>query len=356
MRAWSFSSSSSAPTTTTSSSSTTTTTTTRFWRQNRIGRKTVERRRRRATTTTREEEEKNENEEKNIEKSYSPPSIIVVVEGINDAKRVRKALNVSHPNAVFAMRGSYFDAKANRWKIQANVVKTVERNAGWLLLRKDREEAKKEAEVVVFTDPDVAGRQYRQNFIQYLPRAKHAFVSRYRARCKKKTRWHEVNDCGVEFATDGAIRVAVKEARAPRIVNSTGTSDVVEWMTMREIERRGLKGAAAAAEEKEEEKETTASSTVGVSSKRLRHVLGNVLGIGECDARQLQRQLNMFFSSEEFEVAMETALELIESGKADEYDFSSSSSSSSEDERDEEDFGFDPNAYVPPGQAPPGFD
>ena len=356
MRAWSFSSSSSAPTTTTSSSSTTTTTTTRFWRQNRIGRKTVERRRRRATTTTREEEEKNENEEKNIEKSYSPPSIIVVVEGINDAKRVRKALNVSHPNAVFAMRGSYFDAKANRWKIQANVVKTVERNAGWLLLRKDREEAKKEAEVVVFTDPDVAGRQYRQNFIQYLPRAKHAFVSRYRARCKKKTRWHEVNDCGVEFATDGAIRVAVKEARAPRIVNSTGTSDVVEWMTMREIERRGLKGAAAAAEEKEEEKETTASSTVGVSSKRLRHVLGNVLGIGECDARQLQRQLNMFFSSEEFEVAMETALELIESGKADEYDFSSSSSSSSEDERGEEDFGFDPNAYVPPGQAPPGFD
>ena len=352
MRAFpSFSSSSSAPTTTTTS-----TTTKRFWRQNRIGRNTVERRRRRAT---REEEEKNENEEneeKNIEKSYSPPSIIVVVEGINDAKRVRKALNVSHPNAVFAMRGSYFDAKANRWKIQANVVKTVERNAGWLLVRKEREETKKEAEVVVFTDPDVAGRQYRQNFIQYLPRAKHAFVSRYRARCKKKTRWHEVNDCGVEFATDGAIRVAVKEARAPRIVNSKGTSDVVEWMTMREIERRGLKGAAAAAE-KEEEKETTASSTVGVSSKRLRHVLGNVLGIGECDARQLQRQLNMFFTSEEFEVAMETALELIESGKADECDFSSSSSSSSEDERDEEeDFGFDPNAYVPPGQAPPGFE
>ena len=354
MRAFpSFSSSSSAPTTTTTS-----TTTKRFWRQNRIGRNTVERRRRRAT---REEEEKNENEEneeKNIEKSYSPPSIIVVVEGINDAKRVRKALNVSHPNAVFAMRGSYFDAKANRWKIQANVVKTVERNAGWLLVRKEREETKKEAEVVVFTDPDVAGRQYRQNFIQYLPRAKHAFVSRYRARCKKKTRWHEVNDCGVEFATDGAIRVAVKEARAPRIVNSKGTSDVVEWMTMREIERRGLKGAAAGAEEKEEVKETTAaSSTVGVSSKRLRHVLGNVLGIGECDARQLQRQLNMFFTSEEFEVAMETALELIESGKADECDFSSSSSSSSEDERDEEeDFGFDPNAYVPPGQAPPGFD
>jgi len=354
MRAFpSFSSSSSAPTTTTTS-----TTTKRFWRQNRIGRNTVERRRRRAT---REEEEKNENEEneeKNIEKSYSPPSIIVVVEGINDAKRVRKALNVSHPNAVFAMRGSYFDAKANRWKIQANVVKTVERNAGWLLVRKEREETKKEAEVVVFTDPDVAGRQYRQNFIQYLPRAKHAFVSRYRARCKKKTRWHEVNDCGVEFATDGAIRVAVKEARAPRIVNSKGTSDVVEWMTMREIERRGLKGAAAGAEEKEEVKETTAaSSTVGVSSKRLRHVLGNVLGIGECDARQLQRQLNMFFTSEEFEVAMETALELIESGKADECDFSSSSSSSSEDERDEEeDFGFDPNAYVPPGQAPPGFE
>ena len=188
-----------------------------FWRQNR--------RLNRYCCFEEEEEKKTK---------YEPPSLIVVVEGVNDAKRVRKALNVAHPNAVFAMRGSYFDVKANTWKIQPNIVRAVERNAGWVKEGEEERENDGERrgiveaeEVIVFTDPDVAGRQYRQNFIQYLPRAKHAFVSRYRARCKKKTRWHEVNDCGVDFATDGAIRVAVKEARAQRTtrtIKATTTS------------------------------------------------------------------------------------------------------------------------------------
>ena len=290
------------------------------------------------------------------------------MEGVNDAKRVRKALNVAHPNAVFAMQGSYFDVKANKWKIQPNIVRAVERNAGWLKEEERGSDGERRGiveaeEVIVFTDPDVAGRQYRQNFIQYLPRAKHAFVSRYRARCKKKTKWHEVNDCGVEFATDGAIRVAVREARAPRTIKATTsgsrsetttatattTEGLLEWMTVDDMERRGLKG-------------TTKAGVLGVSSKRLRQVLGNVLGIGDCDAKQMQRQLNMFFSSEEFERAMETSLELLESGEADACDFhdvnddDALESNKENEDGFEEDFGFDANAYIPPGQAPPGFE
>ena len=307
-------------------------------------------------------------EEEEKKTKYEPPSLIVVVEGVNDAKRVRKALNVAHPNAVFAMQGSYFDVKANKWKIQPNIVRAVERNAGWVKEEERGSDGERRGiveaeEVIVFTDPDVAGRQYRQNFIQYLPRAKHAFVSRYRARCKKKTKWHEVNDCGVEFATDGAIRVAVKEARAPRTIKATTsgsrsettmatattTEGLLEWMTVDDMERRGLKG-------------TTKAGVLGVSSKRLRQVLGNVLGIGDCDAKQMQRQLNMFFSSEEFERAMETSLELLESGEADACDFydvnddDALESNKENEDGFEEDFGFDANAYIPPGQAPPGFE
>ena len=307
-------------------------------------------------------------EEEEKKTKYEPPSLIVVVEGVNDAKRVRKALNVAHPNAVFAMQGSYFDVKANKWKIQPNIVRAVERNAGWLKEEERGSDGERRGiveaeEVIVFTDPDVAGRQYRQNFIQYLPRAKHAFVSRYRARCKKKTKWHEVNDCGVEFATNGAIRVAVKEARAPRTIKATTsgsrsettmatattTEGLLEWMTVDDMERRGLKG-------------TTKAAVLGVSSKRLRQVLGNVLGIGDCDAKQMQRQLNMFFSSEEFERAMETSLELLESGEADACDFhdvnddDALESNKENEDGFEEDFGFDANAYIPPGQAPPGFE
>jgi len=108
-------------------------------------------------------------------------------------------------------------------------------------------------------------------------------------------------------------------------------------------------------------KGTTKTGVLGVSSKRLRQVLGNVLGIGDCDAKQMQRQLNMFFSSEEFERAMETSLELLESGEADACDFhdvndDDALESNKENEDGEEDFGFDANAYIPPGQAPPGFE
>ncbi len=303
-----------------------------------------------------EEERKEEESHKKKKETYVntwdatlPPSIVVVVEGLNDARRVRKALNISHPDAVFAInRGGkkqrgYFDKKANTWKLERTVVEEVERKAGWM-----RDDSKR-AEVVIFTDPDVAGRQYRQNFIKYLPLAKHAFVSRYRARCKKETNWHDVNDCGVEFATDGAIRVALKQARAPKgrykwMKKSWLTNEELKekaWITREELEERGLRQSHL--------RKLNLSNIEGeVSAKRLRQVLGNVLGIGECDAKQLLRQLNMFFSPEEFEEAMKNTVELLESGKADEWDFTVGS--------DEEDFGFDPNAYIPPGQAPPGFE
>ena len=302
-----------------------------------------------------EEERKEEESHKKKKETYVntwdatlPPSIVVVVEGLNDARRVRKALNISHPDAVFAInrgkkQGGYFDEKANTWKLERTIVEEVERKAGWL--RGDS----KRAEVVIFTDPDVAGRQYRQNFIKYLPLAKHAFVSRYRARCKKETNWHDVNDCGVEFATDGAIRVALKQARTPKgrykwMKKAWITKEELKekaWITREELEARGLRQSHL--------RKLNLSNIEGeVSAKRLRQVLGNVLGIGECDAKQLLRQLNMFFSPEEFEEAMKNTVELLESGKADEWDFTVGSN--------EEDFGFDPNAYIPPGQAPPGFE
>ena len=71
---------------------------------------------------------------------------------------------------------------------------------------------------------------------------------------------------------------------------------------------------------------------------------------------------DLFFSSEEFERAMETSLELLESGEADACDFhdvnGDDALESNEENEDgfEEDFGFDANAYIPPGQAPPGFE
>jgi ribonuclease M5 len=257
----------------------------------------------------------------NGEENGAGLDILVVVEGVNDAKVVRRALDISQAKAVFAIKDPFFDKRSNTWKIQPDIVKKVAADAGWVDDDSSNSNNSNRCEIVILTDPDVAGRHMRANFIKYLPDAKHAFVSRYRARCKKKTKWHDVTDCGVEFATDGMIRQAIKNARKPN------NNKENEWMMMSDIEAKGLKGLGAS---------------------RIRHVLGNVLGIGECDARQIHRQLNMWFTRDEFHEAMEVSKDLISSGVADEIDFHTTATS--------DDFGFDPNAYIAPGKAPLGFE
>ena len=207
----------------------------------------------------------------------------------------------------------------------------------------------KRAEVVIFTDPDVAGRQYRQNFIKYLPLAKHAFVSRYRARCKKET-----NSARRERLRRGVCHGWSDTGGFEASENAEGPLQMDEKSVANQgrTQRKGVDNQGRTRGERMRQshlRKLNLSNIEGeVSAKRLRQVLGNVLGIGECDAKQLLRQLNMFFSPEEFEEAMKNTVELLESGKADEWDFTVGS--------DEEDFGFDPNAYIPPGQAPPGFE
>ena len=79
------------------------------------------------------------------------------------------------------------------------------------------------------------------------------------------------------------------------------------------------------------------------------------LGVGDCDAKQLLRQLNAFFDRPEVEAAVaslpkagEAVPKKMTDGGSDRDDSSPGASSSGELE-------LDLFAYVPPGQAPPGF-
>ena len=147
-----------------------------------------------------------------------PPSIVVVVEGLNDARRVRKALNISHPDAVFAInRGG---KKQGIFRQESEHVETRAdcRRRGGKEGRMDERRFKTSGGGDIYR-PRRRGTTVPAKLHQiFTPGETRVCVSI--SKCKKETNWHDVNDCGVEFATDGAIRVALKQARTPRAVTN----------------------------------------------------------------------------------------------------------------------------------------
>ncbi len=129
--------------------------------------------------------------------------------------------------------------------------------------------------LIVFTDPDYAGKKIRARIRERIPEAKHAFLSRQRAL--------RGDDIGVENASPEAIREALSRAHA-------------EWAERRtefsreELRSLGLEG--------------------GSGAKELRIRLCDLLGIGYANAKQLVARLNAFdISRDDFEEALRRARE-----------------------------------------------
>ena len=83
-------------------------------------------------------------------------------------------------------------------------------------------------------------------------------------------------------------------------------------------------------------------------------MVGEFLGVGDCDAKQMLRQLNAFFERSDVETAVASlpkAGEAIPKKMTDGGSDRELPGGSSMEEEPE----FDLFAYVPPGQAPPGF-
>ena len=79
---------------------------------------------------------------------------------------------------------------------------------------------------------------------------------------------------------------------------------------------------------------------------RRRRLVGEFLGVGDCDAKQLVRQLNLFFTEAEFEAAVNAL-----PGEGEEAPARAPEAFADADGG----AGVDVWAYVPPGEAPPGF-
>jgi ribonuclease M5 len=118
--------------------------------------------------------------------------------------------------------------------------------------------------VIVFTDPDTVGEQIRNRIRDYVPQAKHAFLTRKAA--------SKLGDIGVENADLHEIRHAFAH-----IQQEQGT--LIENFTLEDLLSVGLVGSRRA--------------------KEYRFALGHKLGIGDTNAKQFLHRLNRFGISRE---------------------------------------------------------
>ena len=116
--------------------------------------------------------------------------------------------------------------------------------------------------IIIFTDPDHAGKKIREKIAREIPTAKHAHI-----------------DLGVENADPEVIIDALNNAKA-EITESRNE------FVMADLLNNGL--------------------SIGSGASKKREELGNILGIGYYNSKQLLSKLNSFgISREEFEKAVE---------------------------------------------------
>ena len=256
---------------------------------------------------------------------------VVVVEGGADVRAVRNEAGFTSERAkVVAVRhrGAFRRRPRGEMEVKRERMDEIEALS-----------VKYDAPIVVLFDCDTAGRQLRNAFLRRFPDATHAFMGARVSSAKEDGKWHARGNVGVEHGEGEDIARAIARARRADRDRAVFTREALaEW---------GLVADDAVAD--------VWADFGGVAQRR--RLVGEYLGVGDCDGRQLLRQLNLFFTEDEFREAVDALPKRGEpvppkmtDGRADR---------ARPREADLDDFallGFDPTAYVPPGRAPRGFE
>ena len=132
-------------------------------------------------------------------------------------------------------------------------------------------ELSKTNDLILFTDPDFAGKKIRDTLKRYIPNINHAFVSQKDATNN--------DNIGVENANDKAILEALKNV-------ITASQNIEDRFNISDLIDNGF--------------------VSGSNAKERRIMLGDILKIGYYNAKQLLKALNSFnISKEQFEEAVE---------------------------------------------------
>ena len=132
-------------------------------------------------------------------------------------------------------------------------------------------ELSKNNDLILFTDPDFAGKKIRDTLKKYIPNIKHAFISQKNAT--------KNDNIGVENANDESILEALKNV-------ITANQNIENRFSIEDLIDNGF--------------------VSGSNAKERRIMLGDILKIGYYNAKQLLKALNSFnISREQFEKTVE---------------------------------------------------
>lgn len=170
---------------------------------------------------------------------------VIVVEGKDDVAAIKRAVDAE----LIATGG---------FALPPSVIKRIETAA-------------KKRGVIIFTDPDYAGERIRKTISEKVPGCKHAFISKEDAM--------KGDDIGIENASPEAILAALERVRSEAV-------DRTSEFRQADLVKHQLIGSERA-------------------SYR-RNTLGQLLGIGYCNAKQFLSRLNNYgVTREEFIEAIE---------------------------------------------------
>lgn len=161
------------------------------------------------------------------------------------------------------------DTVAIKRAVEADTIETGGSAIGETTLKKIAL-AQERRGVIIFTDPDHAGERIRKIVAARVPGCKHAFLPE--AKATKR------GDIGVENASPEAIRTALSRVRseAPGVEAAIDMEDLI-----------------------------SAGLIVHPQAAARRKALGELLGIGYCNGKQLYKRLSVFrISREEFAAAL----------------------------------------------------
>lgn len=181
---------------------------------------------------------------------------VIVVEGKDDTKQVQKAVDAD----TYETNGSAIS--------QADLAKLKKLQAARGL--------------IVFTDPDFNGERIRKIISQAIPGVKHAFIERQQG---VPTEAH--GSLGVEHATPEVIKASLAHVYTETVASLPAT------FSQADLQQAGLTG--------------------NINSRKRRERLGQLLGIGYGNSKQLVHRLNMFQIDR---TAFETAVKQIDQEEA----------------------------------------
>eukprot|EP00192_Tetraselmis_astigmatica_P003134 CAMPEP_0117683622 /NCGR_PEP_ID=MMETSP0804-20121206/20532_1 /TAXON_ID=1074897 /ORGANISM="Tetraselmis astigmatica, Strain CCMP880" /LENGTH=577 /DNA_ID=CAMNT_0005494295 /DNA_START=1 /DNA_END=1734 /DNA_ORIENTATION=+ len=193
---------------------------------------------------------------------------LVLVEGINDAQAVSRAISANRIVALFEVTKKTGQGKEFREVLQAM--------------------ADENDKIFVLMDPDNAGNSYRLAIRTQIPQAYHVFIPVQKCVAKTETKHHQIGNVGVEHAEEFDIQAAVLRARVAKL-------DRQEF-SMEELEEWGVAGRHG------EGPEDKWQPYGGVRTRR--RLFAEALGLHDGSSKSVLNNINHFFTRKEVEEAL----------------------------------------------------